>query len=82
MTDRSAPPPPVPSEFLPAQWLTPDQTPLSCTEKIKVLNENLREIRELAVDALEDGVLMGADPEQVRAVLARCVQGLPEPFSD
>ncbi len=69
-------------EYLPEQWLTPDQAPLSCTEKIKVLNENLREIRDLAREALEDGVLMGADPEQVRAVLAQCVQDLPEPFSD
>jgi len=70
------------SELIPEQWLAPDQTPLSCTEKIKVLNENIREIRELAREALEDGVLMGADPEQVRAVLARSVQDLPEPFSD
>ncbi len=70
------------SDFIPEQWLGLDQAPLSCTEKIKILNENLREIRDLAQEALEDGVLMGADPDQVRAVLARSVQDLPEPFSD
>ena len=69
-------------EFIPEQWLAPDRTPLSCTEKIKILNDNIREIREFAQDALADGIVMGADPEQVRAVLERSVQDLPEPFSD
>jgi hypothetical protein len=50
-------------------WLTPDGEPVSCLEKIKVLNENLEEIRVLAQEALEDAVLMGADEEQFRSVL-------------
>ena len=37
-------------------WLTPAGEPVSCLDKIKVLNENLEEIRELAQDALEDAV--------------------------
>ena len=37
-------------------WRQPDGKPLSCYEKIKVLNENLAEIRQLAQDALEDGL--------------------------
>ena len=40
-------------------WLTPDGKPVSCLEKIKVLNENLEEIRSLAQDALEDAVIFG-----------------------
>jgi hypothetical protein len=35
-----------------------------------VLNENLAELRDLAQDALEDGVLMGCDEAQLREVLA------------
>ena len=27
-------------------WRTPEGTPVACTEKIKVLNENLEELRE------------------------------------
>ncbi len=47
-------------------WLTPEGEPVSCLEKIKVLNENLEEIQALAQEALEDAVLMGADETQFR----------------
>ncbi len=69
-------------DMIPEVWLDLDNKPLSCTEKIKVLNENILEIRQMAKDALEDGILMGADPVQVREVLVRSVTDLPEPFSD
>jgi hypothetical protein len=61
-------------------WLTPDGEPVSCVEKIKVLNENLAELRELAQDALEDGVLMGCDEAQLREVLAGIIAGLVNPY--
>ena len=61
-------------------WRTPDGEPLSCVEKIKVLNENLAELRALAQDALEDAVLMGGDERQIRAVLADIVAGLVNPY--
>jgi hypothetical protein len=61
-------------------WLTPEGEPVSCVEKIKVLNENLAELRDLAQDALEDGVLMGCDEAQLREVLAGIVAGLVNPY--
>ena len=61
-------------------WRTPEGEPVSCVEKIKVLNENLAELRVLAQDALEDAVLMGADENQVREVLAGIVAGLVNPY--
>ncbi|MBB3065069.1 hypothetical protein [Limibacillus halophilus] len=61
-------------------WLQPDGQPLSCREKIKVLNENLTEISEMAQDALEDAILMGCDEQQVRDVLLRLVQSLQNPY--
>jgi hypothetical protein len=61
-------------------WHTPEGEPVSCVEKIKVLNENLSELRELAQDALEDGVLMGCDEAQLREVLARIVTSLVNPY--
>ena len=54
-------------------WRQPDGKPLSCVEKIKVLNENLAEIRQLAQDALEDGLLMGCSEEQLRQVLRQLI---------
>ena len=68
------------SEF--PTWLQPDGEPVSCREKIKVLNENLDEIREMAQDALEDAVLMGCDERQVREVLHGIVDGLENPYAN
>jgi uncharacterized protein (UPF0335 family) len=62
-------------------WRTPEGELVSCVEKIKVLNENLAELRALAQDALEDAVLMGCDERQVRKVLAGIVAGLINPYS-
>ena len=72
MVDRAADQFPV--------WHTPEGEPVSCIEKIKVLNENLAELRGLAQDALEDGVLMGCDEAQLREVLAGIISGLVNPY--
>jgi hypothetical protein len=61
-------------------WRQPDGKPLSCIEKIKVLNENLAEIRQLAQDALEDGLLMGCSEEQLRRVLGDLIASLENPY--
>ena len=61
-------------------WLDPDGKPVSCTEKIKVLNQNLEELAQTAQDALEDAILMGCDEAQVRAVLQQLVQSLHNPY--
>ena len=66
--------------FLPPIWTDPDGTPLTCRDKIKVLNENLEEIREMAQDALEDAILMGADEDQARETLAALVGSLVNPY--
>ncbi len=61
-------------------WLTPEGEPVSCVEKIKVLNENLEELRGLAQDALEDAVLMGCDEAQFRQVLHQLAEVLVNPY--
>ena len=63
-------------------WRQPDGEPVSCVEKIKVLNENLEEIREMAQDALEDGVLMGCDETQLRETLHKLIDILDNPYRD
>ena len=52
-------------------WRQPDGQPVSCVDKIKVLNENLAELQQIAQDALEDAILIGCDEAQVREVLQR-----------
>jgi hypothetical protein len=71
---------PTPKKFQIPVWLQPDGAPLSCREKIKVLNENLEEIHEMAQDALEDGILMGCDEEQLRGVLMALIESLHNPY--
>lgn len=61
-------------------WLTPEGEKLSCVEKIKVLNENLLEIQEMAQEALEDAILMGGDEKQFRTVLLRLAESLVNPY--
>lgn len=61
-------------------WKQPDGQPVSCLEKVKVLNENVIEIRQLAQDALEDAILMGCDEDQIRAVFYDLVAKLENPY--
>ncbi len=61
-------------------WRKVDGDPVSCTEKLKVLEQNLDEFRSLALDFLEDAALMGCDVEQVREVLNQALSAIPAPF--
>lgn len=65
-----------------AVWRAPGGEPLACREKIKVLNENLEEIRAMCQEAMEDAVLMGGDERQIREVLRRLIEALDAPFKD
>ena len=67
--------------FKPPIWLAPDGDPLSCMEKVKVLNENLLEIRDLAQEALEDAVLIGGDEAQFRLVLDEIIKSISNPYT-
>jgi hypothetical protein len=63
-------------------WRKPNGSPVSCTEKIKVLNQNLEELRQLARDALEDALLMGCSERQVREVLHAMIDELVSDFPE
>ena len=63
----------------PPVWRQSDGKPVSCLEKIKVLNQNIQEIETLCADALEDGVLMGCDADQIKQALHELIEGLPVP---
>jgi nicotinate-nucleotide pyrophosphorylase len=57
-------------------WVRDDQSVVSCTEKIKVMTENFDEIKEIAQDAFEDGLLMEVSDEQMRQALHQMVDEL------
>jgi hypothetical protein len=61
-------------------WRQPDGRPVSCVEKLAVLNENLEEIRQYCQDAFEDALLMGCDEKQVRQVFESIVKAIENPY--
>ena len=62
------------------KWRSPEGEVIACVEKLKVLRENLEEIRQLCQDALEDAVLMGCDEHQFRDVLKDLMGKLDNPY--
>lgn len=61
-------------------WRGEDGQIVSCTEKIKVMTENLEELQQLAQDALEDAILMGCTEAQVKDYFVTLMQGLSNPY--
>ncbi|MDE2165658.1 MAG: hypothetical protein KGJ66_04890 [Alphaproteobacteria bacterium] len=70
------------SKLMLPTWLTPEGEPVSCLDKIKVLNGNIEEIRQLAQDALDDAVLMGCDEAQFRRVMRDLAASLDNPYKN
>lgn len=65
----------------PPTWHKADGTLVSCTEKIKVMNENYLELQQMLQDAFEDGLLMEIDEAQLRQALQKLIDRLKNPYS-
>ena len=63
-------------------WRKPSGAPLSCTEKIKVLGQNLEELQQMMQDAMDDAVLMGGTAVQVRDVMRTLVDELTPSYPE
>jgi hypothetical protein len=61
------------------RWVQPDGTPVSCREKLEILEENHEELRHVMQDAFEDALLMGVDEAVMRQAIADLVAGLKSP---
>ena len=62
------------------KWVRDDNSVVACTEKVKVMTENFYEIKQIAQDAFEDGLLMEVSEEQMRVALHRLVDMLVNPY--
>lgn len=62
-------------------WKKADGEPISCLEKIKVLNQNYAELRQIAQDALDDALLMECSEEQIRQVLHQMIDELRNTYA-
>ena len=63
------------------KWVRDDDSIVACTEKIKVMNENFDEIKQIAQDALEDGLLMEVSETQMRTALHKLIDDLINPYA-
>jgi hemerythrin len=63
------------------RWLAPDGSPISCRDKLKVLDENHAELADILRDTFEDAVLMGVDEQAVKQIFADMVQALRSPLA-
>ncbi|AQU87988.1 hypothetical protein B0W47_11475 [Komagataeibacter nataicola] len=65
----------------PAVWPQRDGTPVSCRDKLLVLQENHAEVQGILQDAFEDAVLMGVDEAAMRQILIEVVNTLRSPHA-
>ena len=61
-------------------WYDNDGNIVSCTEKIKVMTENMTELYQMAQDAFEDALLMGCGEAQLRAYLVELMASVENPY--
>ncbi len=61
-------------------WLRDDGSVVSCVEKVKVMRENFEEIKQIAQDALEDGLLLEVSEAQMREALHKLIDQLINPY--
>lgn len=60
----------------PARWLRVDDSIVSCTESVKILDENWEEMRTMLQEMYEDAILLGCGKEHYRRVLHQLVDTL------
>lgn len=64
----------------PVVWPQPDGAPVSCREKLRMLEENHAELAQTLQDTFEDAVLMGVDAQAMRRILTDMVAALQSPL--
>ena len=62
-----------------AHWVQNDGVPVSCTEKLRVLEENRAELAQVMQDAFDDAILMDVDEASLRACFTAMILHLKSP---
>ncbi len=63
----------------PTLWPQPDGQPVSCRDKLRMLEDNHAELAQVLRDAFDDAVLMGVDEAWMRRTLLGMVDELQSP---
>lgn len=62
-------------------WHNDEGDKISCLEKIKVMEQNLAEIKVLLQDIIDDGVLMGISEYQIKEEIIKLIKTLKTEYS-
>ena len=60
-------------------WLQDNGQPVSCQEKLRVLEENWQEVQQIVTDAFDDAVLMGVSAQVMQEKLVDFILTLKTP---
>lgn len=63
-------------------WCTPSGKTIACKEKIKVMGENMNEIKQYLQDAIDDAVLMGCSEESFRQAYIELIKNLRSQYPE
>lgn len=61
-------------------WRAISGEKVACYEKIKIMQENISELQQMAQDLYEDGILMEIDPLQLKNFLIKMMDNLVNPY--
>lgn len=62
------------------KWHGDDGDIIACTEKIKVMTQNMQELFQISQDAFEDALLMGCSEQQIRDYLLELAKSVDNPY--
>ena len=62
-------------------WHSNEGDKISCLEKIKVMEQNLDEIKVLLQDVIDDGVLMGISEQQIKEEMIKLIKTIKTDYS-
>ena len=63
-------------KIYPKIWYSKNKEKISCKEKISLLNKNILDFNDLALEIYDEAILMGVKKEQIEEVLAATVKNI------
>jgi regulator of replication initiation timing len=64
------------------KWVDDAGKLISCTEKIKVMQQNLAELKATLQDILDDGVLMEINENQLKEEMKKIIENISFSYKD
>ena len=64
------------NQLTPKYWVGKDKKKISCKEKIKVMDSNLKEFQEMLAEIYDEAILIGVDESQFKKLLLNIVKNI------